>query len=59
MNRRNFLKLSLASATAAMIPSVLTAAIAVVTPVSHKGWECEVSRYKDTACKQVLWIKGG
>ena len=59
MNRRSFLKLSLASAMAAMVPSALTKAIADATPATYRGWECEVSRYKDTSCWRVLWTKGG
>ncbi len=58
MNRRSFLKLSLASATAVMVPSVLTEAIAGVTPVRYKGWECNIDKYKDTSCWRVIWSKG-
>jgi len=57
MNRRNFLKLSLASATAAMVPSVLTQAIATVTPAEYKGWKCIVSdrTWDGILRKQVYW----
>lgn len=59
MNRRSFLKLSLAAVATAYSPSMLTAAISEVVPTDYKGWRCRIDDIPGKLwCKQVYWEKG-